>query len=496
MSNRSDDDAPILDPELMSAETPAGIDRRELHRAVRHDRLYGGPDGQQGGDREGDRRPGRFSTSPQTARQALPRPRGCQEVQGAGDDHRRGVRQGGPRTVELAHHRADADHVQTFYRALRKAADGPTRQGHRPQGALFGSLSATGEGHGTERAALAGIIGKEPATVDPKFLDDLAANPDQTFPAEPGIATFNASIKDIIYDSPKGDFPHPNTMTCKLMAGDSVLLEQENDGRRWLHRMEGVSAPEEGPAKYPYATWRSCSSHVEANKLSVAQVVMANEVAVSGKSEEEINAFLDKIAAVMVAIVKTGLAAPESTLPGPIKLETKAGEVYKRSPRRPVREAARGGRRRRRIRSVRLRGECSRPLGRHRPYLGSAGVITAVVHALGEKEREKSCRRRDLEGLLRRVPAAVGCLSGSTTRRWPRQGAAEQRDRRGVVKGGQRLLGGGPLAAPARWLRNAAQVGPRAPPRDDLRSSRRLRADPAGASSASPSARWRRGSAS
>src|SRR5215471_11950305 len=36
---------------------------------------------------------------------------------------------------------------------------------------LFGSLSATGKGHGTERAALAGLLGKEPATVDPLFLD-------------------------------------------------------------------------------------------------------------------------------------------------------------------------------------------------------------------------------------------------------------------------------------------------------------------------------------
>ena len=32
---------------------------------------------------------------------------------------------------------------------------------------LYGSLSATGKGHGTERASLAGLIGKEPATVDP-----------------------------------------------------------------------------------------------------------------------------------------------------------------------------------------------------------------------------------------------------------------------------------------------------------------------------------------
>ena len=34
---------------------------------------------------------------------------------------------------------------------------------------LFGSLSATGKGHGTERASLAGLVGKEPATVDPPF---------------------------------------------------------------------------------------------------------------------------------------------------------------------------------------------------------------------------------------------------------------------------------------------------------------------------------------
>ena len=46
---------------------------------------------------------------------------------------------------------------------------------------LFGSLSATGKGHGTERAALAGIIGKEPATVDPAFLDETAA----TIPTRP-----------------------------------------------------------------------------------------------------------------------------------------------------------------------------------------------------------------------------------------------------------------------------------------------------------------------
>ena len=117
---------------------------------------------------------------------------------------------------------------------------------------LFGSLSATGKGHGTERAALAGIIGKEPATIDPVFLDELAAKPDQTFPVKLGTATFNASLKDIIYDAPKGDFPHPNTMTCKLMAGDTVLLEQEyySVGGGFIE-WKGYEPPKKGAAEIP-----------------------------------------------------------------------------------------------------------------------------------------------------------------------------------------------------------------------------------------------------
>ena len=161
---------------------------------------------------------------------------------------------------------------------------------------LYGSLSATGKGHGTERAALAGLVGKEPATVDPAFLDGLAANPDQTFPVKLGAKTLTLSLKDIIYDAPKGDFPHPNTMTCKLLAGDTVLLEQEyySVGGGFIE-WKGYQPPKKGQPKYPYATMTELQAHAEKNKLSVAQVVMANEIAVSGKTEAEINAFLDKI---------------------------------------------------------------------------------------------------------------------------------------------------------------------------------------------------------
>ena len=95
--------------------------------------------------------------------------------------------------------------------------------------------------------------------------------------------------------------------------------------------MEGIRIAEKEQPKYPYSTMKELRKHAEDNKLSVAQLMMANEVAVSGKSEEQINAFLDKIANAMLATVKAGLSMKEDVLPGPIKLHSKAATVWERA---------------------------------------------------------------------------------------------------------------------------------------------------------------------
>ncbi len=114
-----------------------------------------------------------------------------------------------------------------FYQRATKLPADKLATATKLQVNLFGSLSATGKGHGTERAALAGLVGKEPATVDPLFLDSLRDKPDQVFPVKLGSKSIDVSLKDVIYDATKGDFKHPNTMTVKLLAGNDVLLEQE-----------------------------------------------------------------------------------------------------------------------------------------------------------------------------------------------------------------------------------------------------------------------------
>jgi len=272
---------------------------------------------------------------------------------------------------------------------------------------LYGSLSATGKGHGTERAALAGVIGKEPATVDPLFLDSLRDNPDQSFPVKLGDKTLTLSLKDVIYDAPKGDFPHPNTMTCKLMAGDSVLYELEyySVGGGFIE-WKGYQPPKKGQPKYPYSTMKELQEHAEKNKLTIAQIVMANELAVSGKSEVEVNAFADKILNAMVATVTAGLKAPEGVLPGPIKLKTKAGEVYKRAMEdRYQRQQGLGV-----VSAYAIAGSEENARGHlviTAPTGGSAGVMPALVYALGEGGR-KLPQEKLRDGLL--AAAAVGYL--------------------------------------------------------------------------------------
>jgi L-serine dehydratase len=273
---------------------------------------------------------------------------------------------------------------------------------------LFGSLSATGKGHGTERAALAGLVGKEPATVDPAFLDSLRDQPDQSFPVKLGSKTVNVTLKDVVFDAVEGNFPHPNTMTCKLMAGDNVLLEQEyySVGGGFIE-WKGYKPPKKNDPKYPFATMKELRQHAEQNNLSIAQVVLANEMSIPGRSQEDVYAFIDKITGAMVAIVKSGLNAPEgSLLPGPIKLQSKAATVYKRAQDDKFQSDRGIGS----LAAYALAGSEENGRGHlvvTAPTGGSAGVLPALVYGLGEGGRKLS-QEQIRQGML--AAAAIGYL--------------------------------------------------------------------------------------
>jgi L-serine dehydratase len=278
---------------------------------------------------------------------------------------------------------------------------------------LFGSLSATGKGHATEVATLAGLIGMEPATVDPMFLDGLKKNPDQTFKVKLGGKDISVSLKDVIYDETKGDFHHQNTMVCHLLAGteDISSLEYYSVGGGFIE-WKGYEPPKKSAPKYPFETMLQLRAHADKNKMSIGQIIMANEMSISGKSEAEINAFIDKIINAMLATVKAGLAVGEDdVLPGPIKLKSKASVVYKRA-MTEENLADRGiG-----VLSASAIAASEENARGHlvitAPTGGSAGVMPAIVYGL--MEGRKISREKVREGMLAALGVGYLCKHHAT----------------------------------------------------------------------------------
>ncbi len=337
---------------------------------------------------------------------------------------------------------------------------------------LYGSLSATGKGHGTERAALAGIVGKEPATVDPAFLDSLAANPNQSFPVKLGDEDVQRVARGHHLRLAEGRLPAPEHDDLQAhgrkrgAARARVLL-----GRRRLHRVEGLHAAEEGRAEVPVLDDGGAAGACrEEQPVDRAGRSWRTRSAVSGKTEAEVNAFIDKITTAMINIVKTGLSAPSATLPGPIKLKTKAGDVYKRAMDDEYEKQRGVGV----VAAYALAGSEENARGHlvvTAPTGGSAGVMPALVYAVGEGGRklpQDKIRSGMLAAAGDRLPLQAQRDAVGRRGRLPGGDRRRVRDGRGVPRAGARL--------PAAGRRERGRVLARAPPRHDVRPGRGLRA--------------------
>lgn len=193
---------------------------------------------------------------------------------------------------------------------------------------LYGSLGATGLGHGTPDAVVAGLQGLRPETCDP---DDVRA----AWQEWPEGRMLNlagrhpiAFIKDDIVFTPRTRLPgHPNAMTLQARdAEGAVVLEQTyySIGGGFIRR-EGeqarISAAEQ---PYPYTDAASLLEICDENGLSIAEVARLNEMAL--RSEEEVAAGLDAIWDAMSACVDAGLHTA-GTLPGILKVKRRASDI-------------------------------------------------------------------------------------------------------------------------------------------------------------------------
>jgi L-serine dehydratase len=190
---------------------------------------------------------------------------------------------------------------------------------------LFGSLSATGKGHGTPAAILAGLMGHEPAACPPGLLQCLQMTPDREYALHYAGNAVSISMSSVIHDDVGHDFPYSNTMHMSLLDENGANLvhrEYYSVGGGFV-QWKGWSPPERGKPVYPYDSMRKLREWLHQSGLSLHELILENESAITGCSRPAIFARLDEIMGAMENSVQRGLDA-DGELPGSLNVARKA----------------------------------------------------------------------------------------------------------------------------------------------------------------------------
>ena len=217
--------------------------------------------------------------------------------------------------------------------------DGLLPRTARVQSHLYGSLGATGKGHGTDKAVLLGLAGHEPDTVDVDAVPDLLATMRKTA-SLPILGEHPVALheKDDLKFYRRETLPfHANGMrfiaidaegaelsrrTWYSVGGGFVVSEEvAADGAR-----QKVIAPDTTVLPLPFHSGDELLLRCREIGGSIAQVMRRNEQ--HWRSDAEIDAGLLKIWAVMQACVKRGCAT-DGILPGGFKVKRRAPPLYR-----------------------------------------------------------------------------------------------------------------------------------------------------------------------
>jgi L-serine dehydratase len=205
----------------------------------------------------------------------------------------------------------------------------------RVRAELFGSLGATGHGHGSPKAVVLGLEGEDPATTDTDLADlrldrlrdervlrlastreiafdldeDLVMHRRRSLPAHPNGMTFaayddaGAPLLEKTYYSVGGGF-----VVDEAAAGaDRVVLDDTQ-------------------VKFPFTTGGELLEICAREGLSISDVMMANEQA--WRSEQEIRDGMLHLWSEMAACVERGFHR-EGVLPGGLKVPRRAPALFR-----------------------------------------------------------------------------------------------------------------------------------------------------------------------
>jgi len=227
----------------------------------------------------------------------------------------------GPMRAALMFAKAlDTDHLLT--RTTRLAVD------------LYGSLGATGRGHGTDKGVILGLAGESPESCDPdlveKKLESIYRNSTLSLLGKHPIAFLAA---EQVRFCPQESLPeHPNGLRFCAFDNDGKCLREArylSVGGGFVVEV-GVADSQQpvsqSPQRYPFLNAEELMAQCHDNQLSVAELMLINES--TFRPEQQTREGLLKIWQAMQHCVQRGLKN-EGLLPGPLQVKRRAPKLYK-----------------------------------------------------------------------------------------------------------------------------------------------------------------------
>lgn len=200
---------------------------------------------------------------------------------------------------------------------------------------LYGSLALTGKGHGTDSAIMVGLQGNEPCFIDPDTIapEVFEINKNKQLQVDNHIVSFDYK-RDLIFHVDQMLPHHSNgmrftafddnqhilkTQVYYSVGGGFIITDQELE--------ESLSTKQEAIVPHPFETAAELLYHCQHHQLSIAQVMLANEL--SWRSREDIDDALLNIAHTMTQCIHKGCTT-EGILPGGLSVKRRAPSLYKK----------------------------------------------------------------------------------------------------------------------------------------------------------------------
>ncbi len=233
-----------------------------------------------------------------------------------------------------------SSHTVGPMRAARRFADGLATTGVledvvRVKAELFGSLGATGHGHGSAKAVMLGLEGEDPASVDTDTADERVERVRRSgalllLGKHP--VPFD-SDEDLVLHRRRSLPAHPNGMEFRAWAADGTPLAE----RRYYSVGGGFVVDDDAAGvdrivadttavRYPFGSGAELLGVCERERLSISDVMLANERA--WRTEAEIRDGMLELWGVMQACVDRGCHR-EGVLPGGLKVPRRAPALWR-----------------------------------------------------------------------------------------------------------------------------------------------------------------------